>query len=182
MLSAVREGGRWNQLRRRAEQLVARPGASGAMGELAGEVLVLRAEAQRQLDEANARLRSAANDRLAAAARIRQCNRALVGTGQVHDAAGRLVQYFRRRSDAVADPLPEGWSLAIIGGEDLRLVLLDLLELLERPAKVGELVRLLAFHGFTTNGRPSQTVSNALAVERRAGRVRRLGRGTYSLA
>ena len=70
MLSAVREGGRWNQLRRRAEQLVACPGASGAMGELAGEVLVLRAEAQRQLDEANARLRSAANDRLAAAARV----------------------------------------------------------------------------------------------------------------
>jgi hypothetical protein len=182
----VRDGGtRYDRdlehLRRRAEQLVARPGAIGAMGALADEVLTLRDEAERQLEDADGRLRSAAEDRLAAMARIRQCNRALVGTGQVCDATGNVVQYFRRRSDSFADPLPDGWSRAVIGGEELRLVLLDVLELLGRAASVGELVRLLAFHGFTTAGRPSQSVSNALSVELRAGRVQRVGRGVYSL-
>lgn len=171
MLTAVRES--WRRMR--AESLVAHPGAFGAMGELRDEVLVLRGDAEVTLAEADAALRVAADARLAALARLRACNRALVGTGQV---AGR--QYLLRRSDAVHDPLPEPATLELIAGEDLRELLVELLQVLDRPATVAELVRLVAAHGFRPPERATQAVSNALRVETRWATVRRVERGTYT--
>ena len=44
---------------------------------------------------------------------------------------------------------------------------------------VKELARLLAEQGFTTTGRPSKRISDALRTECRLGRVWRRGRGRY---
>jgi hypothetical protein len=160
MLTAVRES--WRRMR--AESLIARPGTFGAMGELRDEVLALRRAAETVLAEADDELRRAADARLAVMARLRACNRALVGTGQV---AGQ--QYLLRRSDAVEDPLPDPATLEVV----------DLLCAMGRPVSVRELTRLLAAHGFTTSGRPSQTISNALRTAIADGDVERVARGSY---
>lgn len=65
---------------------------------------------------------------------------------------------------------------------ELRAVLLELLGVLGRPAKVAELVRMLAVHGLRPPGRASQTVSNALRIEVGWGTVVRIERGVYALA
>lgn len=145
------------------------------MGELRDEVLALRSAAETALAEADDELRRAADTRLAAVTRLRACNRALVGTGQV---AGR--QYLLRRSDAVDDPLPDPIDLEVIGGEELRELLVDLLRAVGRPMTVAELVRLVAAHGYRPPGRATQSVSNALRVEVRWATVRRVERGTYT--
>jgi hypothetical protein len=170
MLTAVRES--WRRMR--AESLIARPGTFGAMGELRDEVLALRRAAETVLAEADDELRRAADARLAAMARLRACNRALVGTGQV---AGQ--QYLLRRSDAVEDPLPDPATLEVVEREELRELLVDLLCAMGRPVSVRELTRLLAAHGFTTSGRPSQTISNALRTAIADGDVERVARGSY---
>jgi hypothetical protein len=165
--------------RARAEQAMDRPPMFRATGQLRVELLTLRAEAAAALADADERLRIAALDRLAAADRIRRTGRALAGTGQVVDpATGEVKQYLRRASVAFDDPLPDG-SLEVLSGEDLRLALVDLLELLGRPASVAELGRLLAAHGYTTSGRISRRISNALVVEMGGGRVERVRRGRY---
>lgn len=162
---------------------MASPGTFAAMGELRSAVLDARAEAEATLADADARLRAAANDRLAAAARIRACNRALVGTGQVTDpATGSTVQYLRRRSDRVEDPLPDPADLEVLRGEELRDVVVGILQAVDEPLAVADLVRVLAAHGFTTPGRATQAVSNALRFEVRQGCVRRVDRGRYESA
>jgi hypothetical protein len=167
--------------RNRVEALLARPGLLGAMGELRSAVLEVRGEAEAALADADARLRAAAGDRLAAAARLRACNRALVGTGQVADpATGVPVQYLRRRSDSFEDPLPAAASLEVLRGEGLRDVVVGILQTVAEPLAVADLVRILAAHGFTAPGRPSQAVSNALRFEVRQGCVWRVGRGRYA--
>jgi len=171
MLSAVRDPWR----RTRAESLVARPGTFGAMGELRAEVLVLRAEAEAELVAADEALRRAADARLAAVARLRACNRALVGTGVVDGG-----QYLLRRSDAVHDPMPDPATLEVVAGEELRELLVELLRVVGRPATVAELVRLVAAHGYRPPGRATQSVSNALRVEQRWETVRRVERGIYT--
>lgn len=167
--------------RDRAEALVARPGLIGATGDRRDAVLELRSEAEAALADADDRLRVAAGDRLAAIDRIRRVNRALVGTGQVVDpATGELIQYLRRRSDTVEDPLPDPTGLETIDGRELRDLLVGLLQILDRPAAVSELVRLVAAHGFTPPGRPGQAVSNALRVEMEHGNVGRVAWGRYT--
>ncbi len=105
-----------DQRRLRAEALVRRPGLIGATGDKRDAVLELRAEAEAALTDADARLRAAADDRLTAAARIRACNRALVGTGQVIDRrTGAPAQYLLRRSDAFDDPFPDPAELEVLG-------------------------------------------------------------------
>jgi hypothetical protein len=170
-----------DQRRLRAEGLVKRPGLIGATGDKRDAVLELRAEAEAALADADARLRAAADDRLAAAARIRACNRALVGTGLAADPrTGDVVQYLRRRSDSFEDPLVDPSTLEVLEGEELRDAVVGLLETLSRPATVAELARLLAAHGFRPRGRPSQSISNALRVEMRWSTVERVARGTYT--
>lgn len=63
-------------------------------------------------------------------------------------------------------------------GNNLRYTLTRLLQLCG-PSTVDELVAALRQWGFTVDGRPSKTVSDALRWERRLGRVRRIGRGRY---
>jgi hypothetical protein len=63
-------------------------------------------------------------------------------------------------------------------GNNLRYALTRLLQLCG-PSTVDELVVALRQWGFTVDGRPSKTVSDALRWERRRGRVRRIGRGLY---
>ncbi|MDT5092145.1 MAG: hypothetical protein QOH60_1508 [Mycobacterium sp.] len=47
------------------------------------------------------------------------------------------------------------------------------------PATVAELIEMLEYHGFTTKGRPSKVISDALRWEIGHDRVRRRGRGLY---
>jgi hypothetical protein len=170
-----------DQRRIRAENLVRRPGLIGATGNKRDAVLELRAEAEAALADADDRLRAAADDRLAAANRIRACNRALVGTGQVIDRrTGASTQYLVRRSDSFEDPLPDPAELEVVAGEELRDIVVGLLQTLSRPVTVAELVRLVAAHGFRPSGRPSQSISNALRVEMRWSTVKRVARGTYT--
>jgi hypothetical protein len=63
-------------------------------------------------------------------------------------------------------------------GIELRYVLTRALAVCGRMT-VAELVQELDRQGFTTKGRPTKAVSDALRWERRRGRVRRLGRGLY---
>jgi hypothetical protein len=51
--------------------------------------------------------------------------------------------------------------------------------LLHGPATVAELVEMLAWHGFETEGRASKAVSDALRWEIGRGRVRRIARALY---
>jgi hypothetical protein len=69
----------------------------------------------------------------------------------------------------------------VIEGEELRDLLVGILQALGRPATVAELVRLVAVHGCRPSGRASQSISNALGVEMRALAVRRVARGTYTI-
>jgi hypothetical protein len=142
----------------------------------------VRAEAEAALAAADSRLRAAADDRIAAAARIRACNRALLGTGEAIDSrSGKVVRYGWPRSDGFDDPLPDPATLELIGKEELRDQLVEILRAIGRPASVAELVRLLGIHGFRAPGRASQSVSNALRVEVRAKNVERVARGTYTV-
>ena len=63
-------------------------------------------------------------------------------------------------------------------GIELRYVLTMHLSL-HGPASIAELANALAWHGFTTGGRDSKSISDALRWEMGHGRVRRLGRGRY---
>ena len=66
----------------------------------------------------------------------------------------------------------------MLRGTELRYVLVRLAELIG-PATIPQLVAGLEEWGFTVEGRPSKTVSDALRWERRRGRVSRWGRGIY---
>ena len=61
---------------------------------------------------------------------------------------------------------------------NLRYTLTRLLQLCG-PSTVAELVAALRQWGFTVDGRPSKTVSDALRWEMEHDRVRRIGRGLY---
>lgn len=63
-------------------------------------------------------------------------------------------------------------------GTNLRYVLTRLLKLIG-PATIPQLLAGLAEWGFTVEGRPSKTVSDALRWEMGHGRVWRIGRGRY---
>lgn len=92
------------------------------------------------------------------------------GTGQVADpSTGTPVQYLRRRSDSFDDPLPDRAGLEVLRGEELRDAVVGILQAVGQPLAVADVVRILAAHGFTTAGRPSKTISNALFVELRMG-------------
>ncbi len=66
----------------------------------------------------------------------------------------------------------------VLRGTELRYVLIRLLQLIG-PATVTELADGLRQWGFTVNGRPSKTISDALRWERKRDRVRRIDRGRY---
>jgi hypothetical protein len=72
-----------DQYRYRAEALLRDPPLLGAMGALRLAVVELQREAEAALIDADARLRSAAQDRLDAVERLERCQRALLGTGQI---------------------------------------------------------------------------------------------------
>lgn len=67
----------------------------------------------------------------------------------------------------------------MLRGTELRYALVRLAELIG-PASVPELIAGLHRWGFTVDGRPSKTISDALRWERRRGRVSRWGRGYYN--
>jgi hypothetical protein len=165
--------------RRRAEAMLRDPPMFGAFGPIGAAVREIRDEAQAALDDADARLRQAAIDRMAAADRIRLANRALAGHGRIIDAHGNEVQYLRRRTLQAREPVVEPEGLDVLRGEALRDALVDLLVTIGTPVTVNDLHRFLVAHGFTVAGRPSRTISNALGVEVRAGTVRRVARGRY---
>jgi len=66
----------------------------------------------------------------------------------------------------------------ILRSTNLRYTLTRLLQL-RGPSTVTELVAALAQWGFTVDGRPTKTVSDALRWEMGLDRVRRIGRGRY---
>ncbi|MGV1088966.1 MAG: hypothetical protein ACOYBX_13370 [Mycobacterium sp.] len=66
----------------------------------------------------------------------------------------------------------------ILRGTELRYVLVRLIQLME-PVTIPELLGTLREWGFTVEGRPAKTVSDALRWEQRRDRVRRRGRGLY---
>jgi hypothetical protein len=66
----------------------------------------------------------------------------------------------------------------VLRGTELRYTLVRLLQLIG-PSTIPELVAGLEKWGFTIEGRPSKTVSDALRWELRRDRVRRIGRGLY---
>jgi hypothetical protein len=68
----------------------------------------------------------------------------------------------------------------LLRGPALRQALLELLDTAGTPIDVNELVHVVLAAGWGLTGRPAQTVANALAVERRRGRVRRVARGRYA--
>jgi hypothetical protein len=59
----------------------------------------------------------------------------------------------------------------LLRGPALRQALLELLDTAGTPIDVNELVHVVLAAGWGLTGRPAQTVANALAVERRRGRV-----------
>ena len=67
----------------------------------------------------------------------------------------------------------------MLRGTELRYALVRLAELIG-PASIPELIAGLQRWGFTVDGRPSKTISDALRWERRRGRVSRWGRGYYN--
>ena len=80
--------------------------------------------------------------------------------------------------DAATEAIEES-PLLVLRGTELRYALVRLAELIG-PASVPELIDGLHRWGFTVDGRPSKTVSDALRWERRRGRVSRWGRGYYN--
>ena len=76
-------------------------------------------------------------------------------------------------------PLDENQtSPMVLTRTDLRYVLTMNLAV-HGAMTVRELIELLAYQGFTTIGRPSKCISDALRTERVRGRVWRRGRGRY---
>lgn len=65
----------------------------------------------------------------------------------------------------------------MIRGEELRAAIRAVLEAAARPLTVGEIHRGLVARGVRPGGRSSHAISNALAVEIRAGRAARDHRG-----
>ncbi len=66
----------------------------------------------------------------------------------------------------------------LLRGTELRYMLTRLIQLVG-PVTISQLLTQLADWGFTVEGRPSKTVSDALRWEVGRGRVYRCGRGTY---
>jgi hypothetical protein len=181
--SSVKAGDMTNQYRHRAEALLRDPPLIGAMGPLRRAVVELQREAEAALIDADARLRSAARDRLDAVERLERCQRALLGTGQIVDpGTGMRRQYLRRRRAGIDDPVDTGDVGVVLAGEELRNALVDLLEIIGEPLSVRELHRLLVAHGVGVGGRASQSISGALRVEVSRGRVERVGWGEYRAA
>jgi hypothetical protein len=172
-----------DQYRYRAEALLRDPPLLGAMGALRLAVVELQREAEAALIDADARLRSAAHDRLDAVERLERCQRALLGTGQIVDRrTGMRRQYLRRRRVGIEDPVDTGDIEVVLAGEELRNALVDLLETVGETLSVSELHRLLVAHGVGVGGRASQSISGALRVEVSRGRVDRVGWGQYRAA
>ena len=76
-------------------------------------------------------------------------------------------------------PTDDGTRRRVLRGTELRYALVRLIQL-TGPMTVPELITGLEHWGFTVDGRPSKSVSDALRWERRRGRVIRRGRGRYS--
>ena len=68
--------------------------------------------------------------------------------------------------------------MKVLRSTELRYVLTRLIQLLG-PVTIPELLARIAKWGFTVEGRPSKTVSDALRWEIGRGRVYRCARGTY---
>lgn len=177
----TRDAGRGaTQLRRRAEVLLRQPPLFGAIGEVREAVLELRAETERALADADERLRTAARDRRDARHRLRACDRALIGTGEVVDPrTGGRRQYAFVDGGMTPDPVDQSGADVELSGVELRDALVELLVITGTPLSVKELHRLLVAHGVKVPGRPTQVISNALRVEVGRGRVERVGWGAY---
>ena len=80
--------------------------------------------------------------------------------------------------DADTGPDTDTIPLKTLRGTTLRYTLTRLLQL-RGPSTVDELVVALRQWGFTVDGRPSKTVSDALRWEREHDRVRKISRGLY---
>jgi len=177
--------GRWPTLDR-VEQAIRWPGALGANGWFRDALLERRAEAEAELDQVDAQLATATRRRRQLVTRIRNCNLALVGTNEIRDPqTGELRQVLSwARRIPFHDPPPpvEPRRARLVSGRTLRSALLDLLEVTDQQLTITELHRLLRLRDLIPVGRPSQTISNALMVEVRAGRVERTERGRYRLA
>ncbi len=177
--------GRWPTVDR-VERAIRFPGAFGAHGWFRDELIAQRGQAERELAEVDAQLAAATRRRRQLTTRIRNCNLAIVGTSEIRDRdTGELVQLLPwGKRIPFHDPLPpiEPRRARIVSGSTLRAALLDLLEVTDQQLTIAELHRLLRLRSLLPAGRPSQTISNALQVEVRAGRVERTARGRYRLA
>jgi hypothetical protein len=90
----------------------------------------------------------------------------------------KVPGYPRQLSDVVPPCHGVAMNGACVRGIELRYIL-TMHPLLHGPATVAELVEMLAWHGFETEGRASKAVSDALRWEIGRGRVRRIARALY---
>jgi len=163
-----------------------------ARGEVRAELLARRAIAEDDLASSDRDLAALIDRRRDLVERIRGCNLALVGTGEVRDReTGETLQVLGRWHKRIpfVDPQPEpdgrsrphGNRSMIVSGSRLRIEVVALLRASARPLALPEIERLLRLGGFVPAGRPSQTISNAMRSAIRHGRVAIVERGVYEL-
>lgn len=195
------EAFRAQQGRRAEAVLAAREAGSGArtesgplLGGLRHGVLALREQAVAAVAEIDVELLALLQQRRALVHRVRVAEDALHGSWRAEH---------RRRQVPPAELVPVVPRVReVLRGLALRVALVELLEALARASQqvssgslgqvrggvsdgdltVEELVQLLGQQGYGVAGRASQTVSNALQVEVRAGRVVKTGHGRYRSA
>jgi hypothetical protein len=129
----------------------------------------IQAELLQQLGEVDAEVEGLVARRQDIVADLRRCR----------DALGR--QGYRRRGrvplPADVDAVPDGTTP--ISGTELREAIAAVVRGVGRPVSIDDIYRMLLARGLNTTGRPSKAISDALAIEVDAGRVRRVDRGVY---
>jgi hypothetical protein len=103
---------------------------------------------------------------------LRRCRDAFGGIG--------CRWYPRRPLPGDVDAEPEATRL--VTGADLRDTLVEILRSAERPLSLRELHRSVLARGRNVEGRPSQTIANALRAALKRGDARRLRPGVYEAA
>ena len=129
----------------------------------------IQAELLAELQEIDAEIQRSADRRSVVVDGLRRCRDAISGPETPH---------IKR------DPLPrdvdtEPRGTVELRGHELRDAIRHVLRAAGRPMTVGEIHRGLLVRGFRPARRASKSISDALAVERRRGRVERLRRGEF---
>jgi hypothetical protein len=177
--------GRWPTLDG-AEQAIRWPGTYRATGAFRQALLDRRSSAQDELDSVDRELAEAMTRRRRLVERIEGCNLALVGTGEIrHHLTDDLLQVMRwHRRIPFRDAMPpvDERAALVISGRRLAAATTALLRATGQTLGLAEIERLLRLQDLIPAGRSSQSISDALRGEVRAGRVERVRRGWYRAA